>query len=143
MPPVSRIKESAVVPDKVPLTIVDAAPNVIGPVHLLIFLIFFMAPWLVELTITPFPLIVMGSGIFKLVPSIWIVVPATMVVAPAIAPNAALFFASITPALNVVKPVKVLVPPNIRVSLLNLFNPPDPEMTASIRIPLLTSVVKV
>ena len=66
-----------------------------------------------------------------------------MVVAPALVPKAALFFASITPALNVVKPVKVLVPPNIKVSVLNLVNPPDPEITASMRIPLLTSVVNV
>ena len=85
----------------------------------------------------------MGSGIFKFVPSIWIVVLLDVVVAPALLPNAALFFASITPALNVVKPVKVLVPPNIYVSLPTLVKPPVPEMTASILMPLLTSVVNV
>ena len=87
------------------LIIVDAEPNVIAPVHLLIFPVFLIAPWLEELTTTPFPLIVIGSGILKLLPSIWIVVPVDIVVAPALAPKAALFLASITPALNVVKPV--------------------------------------
>ena len=44
IPPVAITNESAVVPDKVPLTIVEAAPNVIGPVQVFLFLIFFIAP---------------------------------------------------------------------------------------------------
>ena len=44
IPPVSTNKESELVPDKVPLTMVDAEPNVMAPVHLLVFLVFFIAP---------------------------------------------------------------------------------------------------
>ena len=44
IPPVSINNESELVPDKVPLTIVDDEPNVIAPVHLLIPLGFLMAP---------------------------------------------------------------------------------------------------
>ena len=66
-----------------------------------------------------------------------------MVVAPALVPNAELLLASITPALNVVKPVYVLLPPNINVSLLIFVKvPPDPIIAASIRIPFTTLVVK-
>ena len=44
IPPVSTNKESEVVPDNVPLTIVVDEPKVIAPVHLLLFLVFFIAP---------------------------------------------------------------------------------------------------
>jgi hypothetical protein len=40
-----------------------------------------------------------------------------MVVAPALVPNAELLLASITPALNVVKPVYVLGPDNVNILL--------------------------
>ena len=62
IPPVSINNESVVVPDKVPLTIVEAEPNVIRPVHLLIPLGFLITPWLVAI---PVPLIVIGSGMIK------------------------------------------------------------------------------
>ena len=44
IPPVAITNESVLVPDKVPLTMVALAPNVIGPVQVFLFLIFIIAP---------------------------------------------------------------------------------------------------
>ena len=104
MPPVVINKESVVVPDKVPLTILASDANVMAPDHVFWFLIFFIDPWFVPPTDTPLPLMVIGSAIFKPLPSICTVVPEATVVVPVAVPNAVLFFASITPLVKVVNP---------------------------------------
>ena len=70
IPPIDTTKESDVVPDKVPLTIVALLAKVIAPDKVFLFLMFLIAPWLNKFTETPVPLIVIGSGITKSVPSI-------------------------------------------------------------------------
>jgi hypothetical protein len=76
-------------------------PNVIAPDHVLFPLGFLMAPWVVAI---PSPLIVIGSGIFKLFPNNCIVAPDTTVVVPLVAPNALLLWAFKVPAETLIAP---------------------------------------